>query len=260
MALSVLSLTYLTLLEFNVFFSYSVLGFVFFASITGYNFVKFFGIARFHHRSLENWLKVVQLFSLCCFVLMCYFGWQLRLKTLLCLVGFGGVTFLYAIPFLPKYLVCNNKYNLRNIGGLKIYLIGLVWSGVTVLIPLIECNYPFNISIIITAIQRFVFIIVLMLPFEIRDLRYDNLMLSTIPQQIGVKWTKIIGSILLCLFFVLEFFKGKQDFIILGILFFITMLTLLFLVFSNIKQFKYYCAFWIEGIPILWLVLFLLLH
>ena len=34
--------------------------------------------------------------------------------------------------------------------------------------------------------QRFLFVVVAILPFEIRDIQYDSLKLSTIPQQIGV--------------------------------------------------------------------------
>ena len=47
-----------------------------------------------------------------------------------------------------------------------------------------------------------------MLPFEIRDMQYDSLKLSTIPQRIGVMKTKIIGVFML-LFFLLEFFKDE---------------------------------------------------
>ena len=259
-ALSVFSLTWITLIEFHVSYTKAVLYFVFFASITGYNFVKYFGIAKFHHRSLTNWLKAVQIFSFFCFLFMCYFGFQLSSKTLLYIGAFGAVTFLYAIPFLPKRLFLDNKHNLRSISGLKIYLIALVWSGVTVFLPLIENNYLINCDVLITGIQRFVLVIVLMLPFEIRDLRYDSLKLSTVPQKIGVKQTKIIGVLLLVVFFFLELFKDETNNFAIGILFVISTMILLFLIFSKIEQRKYYSAFWVEGLPILWLVLLLLFY
>ena len=50
--------------EFEIDFNISLLWFVFFASITGYNFVKFFGLAKFHHRSLATWLKLIQVISI----------------------------------------------------------------------------------------------------------------------------------------------------------------------------------------------------
>ena len=204
-ALSVFSLTWISLIEFNISYDRNMLCFVFFATITGYNFVKYFGIAKFHHRSLTNWLKAIQVFSFFCFILMCHYLFQLKFETLLYILGFGVVTFLYAIPFLPKRLFLDNQHNLRSIGGLKIYLIALVWSGVTVFLPLMNNDYLLHTDVIISGIQRYVFIIVLMLPFEIRDLRYDSLKLSTVPQKIGVRQTKLIGVLLLVVFFFLEF-------------------------------------------------------
>jgi hypothetical protein len=257
-ALSVVSLTWITLLEYNISLDITLLIFIFFSSITGYNFVKYFGLAKFHHRSLANWLKAIQIFSFFCFLLMCYYAFELSFKTLMCLAGFGVVTFLYAIPFLPKYLFLDSKHNLRSISGLKIYLIAVVWCGVTVFLPLIENSYSIITDVILTAMQRFIFVIVLMLPFEIRDLRYDSLRLSTVPQKIGVKQTKIIGVLLLLVFFFLEFFKDETGIEEIFILLIISLITLLFVIFSKVYQRKYYSAFWVEGLPIIWLALILI--
>ena len=121
-ALSVFSLTWITLIENDLLYDENVLYFVFYATITGYNFVKYFGVAKFHHRSLANWLKAIQIFSFFCFVLMCYYAFQLEKNTLTCIAIFGIITFFYAIPFLPKRLFLDKQHNLRSIGGLKIYL------------------------------------------------------------------------------------------------------------------------------------------
>ncbi|MFI1745317.1 hypothetical protein [Thalassobellus sediminis] len=259
-ALSVYSLTWLSLIEFDLSYDENVLYFVFYATITGYNFVKYFGIAKFHHRSLTNWLKTIQVFSFLCFLLMCYYGLKLTETTMFYIAGFGLVTFLYAIPFLPKRMFLDSQHNLRSIGGLKIYLIGLVWSGVTVFLPLINNNYRIDTDVIITGLQRYVFVIVLMFPFEIRDLRYDSLKLSTVPQKIGVKQTKIIGVVLLVIFFFLEFLKDEITFGKILALLTIAILTLLLLVYSKVEQGKYYSAFWVEGLPVLWLLLLLLFN
>ncbi len=257
-ALSVFSLTWITLIEYNLLYDENVLYFVFYATITGYNFVKYFGIAKFHHRRLATWLKAIQIFSLICFILMCYYGFQLEKNTLLCIAVLGVITFLYAIPFLPKHLFLDKHHNLRSISGLKIYLIALVWSGVTVFLPLINMQYDINIDVILTGLQRYLFVIVLMFPFEIRDLQYDSLKLSTIPQRIGVKQTKVIGTLLLILFFFLEFFKDDTNTGGIVQLLVITLVTMLLLVFSKINQGNYYSSFWVEGVPVLWLILMLL--
>lgn len=256
-ALAVVSLSWLTLLEFD-FYDNDILYFIFFSSITGYNFVKYFGLAKFHHRSLANWLKFIQVFSLLCFVLMCYYAFKIQTKTLFYIVGLGLITFLYAIPFLPKRFLVDDKQNLRDIGGIKIYIIALVWTGVTVISPLVNNNIGVSDTLIITAIQRFVFVFVLTLPFEIRDLQYDSIRLSTIPQKIGEKQTKIIGLILLLVFFNLEFFKEENNFKRLIIVFVITIITFYSLINAKKNQGKYYSGFWVEGIPIFWLLLVLL--
>lgn len=257
-ALAVYSLALITLSEFNIPYNETILYFIFYASITGYNFVKYFGVAKFHHRSLTNWLKAIQIFSFFCFLLMCYYAFKLSAKTLIYILCFGVVTFLYAIPFFPRRLFLDKEHNLRSIGGLKIYLIALVWSGVTVFLPLINSNYSIDSDVIITGIQRFIFVIVLILPFEIRDVRYDSLKLSTVPQKIGVRQTKIMGGLLLIVFFFLELFKDKIEINQIFVLFSVSIITLLLLIFSKIEQGKYYSSFWVEGLPILWLILLLL--
>ncbi len=254
-ALAVYSLTWITLLELGLEYNESVVYFVFYASITGYNFVKYFGIAKFHHKQLANWLRLIQILSFICFILMCFYAYQLHLKTLVFIVGFAALTFLYAIPFSSKQV-----YTLRSIGGLKIYIIALVWSGVTVLLPTVNEDIRINNDIILLGFQRFIYVLVLMLPFEIRDLKFDSLKLLTIPQRIGVKNTKRVGVLLLILFFFLEFFKDELDANQIIVLALITIMTLLVLLNSKIKQGHYYSSFWVEGLPILWLILLLVFN
>ncbi len=257
-ALSVFSLTWITLLEYDLLSDKTILYFVFFASVSGYNFVKYFGMAKFHHRSLANWLKAIQIFSFFCFIITCYYAFKLNLNTLIYIAGFGLITFFYAIPLLPKQKIFDTN-SLRNVEGLKVYLIAFVWMGVTVILPLINNDYTISTDVIFTSAQRFIFIIVLMLPFEIRDLQYDSLKLATIPQKIGVKQTKILGVLLMVLFFLMEFFKDEIDNNKLVALALTTMLTGFFLMGSEKDQGKYYSSFWVEGLPIFWLLILLVL-
>ena len=257
-ALAVYALSWITLLEYNLPYDENVLYFIFYATITGYNFVKYFGLAKFHHRRLADWLKIIQIFSALCFVLMCYYAVSLETKTLVSLSGFGIVTFLYAIPFVPKSIFLDAQQNLRSISGLKIYIIALVWAGVTVCVPLINGNYLLNIDVVITLIQRLLLVMVLMLPFEIRDLQYDSVKLATIPQRIGIKQTKVVGVLLVMLFFFIEYFKNDIIANRLVVLLIVTSIILLILLFSKEKQNKYYSSFWVESIPICWLLLLLL--
>lgn len=257
-ALAVFALSWITLLRFHIPYDSAILHYIFFASISGYNFVKYFGIARFRHRGLTNWLKCIQIFSLVCFIVMLYYALQLESKTLMVVLGFGLVTFLYAIPIFPKNVIYDNSKNLRNISGLKVYIIALVWAGVTVVLPLLNNDVSMDVDVIITVFQRFVLVTVLMLPFEIRDLNYDSLELATIPQLIGINKTKIIGAILLLLFFLLDYLKYKNHIDSHIALLAITVICFLLLIFAKRNQGKYFSSFWVEGIPIYWLVILLL--
>jgi len=259
-ALAVFSLSYITLLEFNISYDKPVLYFIFYASITGYNFVKYFEVTKFHHRSLSTWLKLIQIFSLLCFVLMCYYSFRLEKTTMFYIAVFAVLTFLYTIPFIPKRKLFNKQSNLRNIGGLKVFLIALVWVGVTVFIPLLNNHFSIDRMVVIVSVQRFLLVIMLMLPFEIRDLQFDSLKLYTIPQNLGVKRTKILGVFLGLLMLVLEFFKREVSINQIIVLLIILVLTVLLIWFSREKQGRYYAAFWVEGIPILWLLLMLFIN
>jgi hypothetical protein len=256
-ALSVVALTWITLIEYHIPHDTAVLYFVFFSSITGYNFVKYSGIAKFHHRRLATWLKAIQVFSFFCFLFLCYYTFQLDTVSLIYIFGFALITFFYAIPLLPRRLFVDHKHNLRSISGLKVYVIALVWTGVTVFLPLINNHYLLDMDCVITGIQRFLFIIALMVPFEIRDLQYDSLKLATLPQQIGVKRTKIVGVLLLIAFFCLEFFKNNVTWYSFLTLCIVTLITMVYLVFAKKEQSAYYSSFFVEGLPILWLLIYL---
>jgi hypothetical protein len=257
-ALSVFALSWMTLLEFQIPYDKDVLYAIFFATISGYNFVKYFGLAKFHHRRLENRLKWIQILSFISFILMIFYVLKLNQTTLIVLGIFGLITFLYAIPFLPKRLLLDKNHNLRSISGIKIHVIALVWSGVTVMIPLINNDYQMDTDVIIVLLQRFTFVMVLMLPFEIRDLQYDSVQLSTIPQKIGVKPTKIMGLLLLLVFYILNFFKDTINNELLLSYLAVALITATFLLLSKERQPKFYSSFWVESIPLIWLILTLI--
>ena len=257
-ALSVFALSWLTLATFNISYDKVVLCFIFFATITAYNFVKYFGLAKFHHRSLANWLKIIQVFSIICFALMCYFAFKLETKTLIYALGVGLITFFYAVPFIPKRILLDHNKNLRSISGLKIHIIALSWALVTVLLPLLNNNYPFNFDVGITFFQRFIYVMVLILPFDIRDMQYDSLKLGTIPQRIGIRNTRVFGFVLLMIFFFAEFLKDSTNPTYILIKLVLVIITMIFVMVSGENRGKYFSAFWVEGLPIIWLALMLM--
>ena len=248
-SLAVVSFCLISYLHYNVTIAWDLIFFIFFASVSGYNFVKYAGIAKLYHLRLARNLRLIQIFSLLCFTGLVFFSFKLKFVSLLIVGIMGMVTFFYAFPVLSK------RRNLRSLPGIKIFIIAFVWAGTTVALPLSSLpNIEFH-SQFIEFTQRLLFVIVLILPFEIRDLHYDDQKLGTIPQIIGVQKTKFLGIILLCIIAVIELFQIK----IIGKnilpLFASLMLTGIFLWKSKINQKEFFSSFWVESIPIVYFVL-----
>jgi hypothetical protein len=245
-ALAVCSFARITELYFeienNSVFNY----FIFYSTITAYNFVKYFGIAKFHHRSLTKDLKIIQVFSFLCFLLMCYYAYKLPIQILGLFIPFGFLTILYAIPFLSGL-----QKSLRAISYLKIII---VWAGTTVVLPIVNSGEVIDESVALYAIQRFLIVAVLILPFDIRDIQYDAISLQTIPMKIGIKNTKKLGFVLLLFALVIEFLISTQTIsknIFLGF----SLVTVMFLMRAEKSQSNYYSSFWVESLPIIWWVI-----
>lgn len=248
-AIAVVTLLRITELYFEFSHNKSIAWLLFFATITGYNFVKYAGVAQLHHRSLTNNLRVIQVFSFFCFLLLCYFIWLQPLRTILFFLPFGVLTFLYAVPFLSGF-----QKNLRSIGYLKIVVVAIVWSGVTVLLPAYENNIVFTTKVCLMALQRFLLVLILILPFDIRDVQYDAISLQTIPKRIGIENTKKFGYILLLFTLVIEFVISPNSHFRTSFLA-VFFLLLFLLMRANTNQSKYYSSFWVESVPIIWLLL-----
>ncbi len=248
-ALAVCALVGISFLRFNLPIDTDLLLFVFFASITAYNFVKYAGLAKLYHRSLTSHLKAIQIFSLGCFLALLYLVFlQSKLVLIICSI-LAVFTFLYAVPFLP------NKKNLRNLKSLKIFIIAFVWAAVAAFLPWQNLENLLQVEVFWLFIQYFLFVVSITLPFELRDLHYDKLALGTIPQKIGVYKTKLLGVVSLMLVLSIQFLVFKENWQIDISFFIICLLASLFLAFSSVKQKKYFASFWVEALPIFWLIL-----
>jgi 4-hydroxybenzoate polyprenyltransferase len=228
--------------------------FVFFGTITGYNFVKYAGVAKLHHKSLTEDLKIIQIFSFFCFLALCYFAYLLPINTILFTLPFCLLTFLYAVPFLSGF-----HKNLRQISFLKIIVVALVWAGFTVLLPVFDSSEEITINVVFLAIQRFLLVIVLILPFDIRDVKYDAISLQTIPKRIGVEKTKKLGLALMIFSLILEYLFATESMVKTPFMIFF-FLVIIFLMRAKIAQPKYYSSFLVEALPIIWWFVLLGFH
>ena len=247
--MAVCALLYITAFEYDFDLRLALLGFVFFGTVSGYNFIKYFGVARFHHRSLTSKLKAIQVFSFLCFGGLVYFVIQIPSKLYWIIAGLAVMTFLYAIPLL-------GKKNIRTLSGLKIFVVALVWATVTVFLPILDANEPMHLDVWITFLQRYIMVIVLTIPFEIRDINYDATALGTLPQKIGVNASKWLAVLLMYFGFTLDLFKDEFSCSHIGAFALTSFLCALALWGAKKEQHEYYAAFWVELIPVFWMVLF----
>lgn len=246
-ALAVVSLLYVTGLLFFIEISSHLISFVFFSTISCYNFIKYGVEVKKYVLLTKQRYKFIRLISVISFVISLYNVFYLSIEALFGCFLLVVLTGVYALPVLP------NSKNFRDFGGLKILPVALVWAGITVIIPFLDLRVPLTWDLVIEAVQRFIFVLILLIPFEIRDLKYDPPELKTLPQRYGVTKSKIFGALAVVIFFSLTYFKDTISildslskgvlFLILGVLMFVT----------KRNQSKYFASFWVEAIPILWL-------
>jgi len=267
-AISVVALVRITYVNIAIPVNNFLIFYVFFGTIFGYNFIKYFEkeqlseftywVLKADFLELINKFKqlkkrakrtlIISVISLCC-SFFCFLKLEFLTQTLIAIPLL--LTIFYAVSFGDK--------TLRNIAGVKIYVVGITWAIITVLLPVIEEGLSLSADIWVVFLQRFLFVVALVLPFDIRDIDEDPKHLNTIPQKIGVKYTKLYGVFLLLGFYFLEFFKDElleENLIVMP---FVFTTTLLLIVLSTKKQPVFYASFFVEGIPILWLGLLMVL-
>ena len=227
--------------------------FAFFGTIVGYNFVKYDALARKQKFQMRTELKLIAVVSFLSFLATGYYFLQLQQIAKITAFTFLILTMLYTVPFFP------NQKNARNWAGIKIYIVAFCWVGVTLFLPVVNAGIPVENEIFIIALQRFTILFVLILIFEIVDFRIDDPNLKTVPQQIGVERTKIVGSILLLVFILLCFFQIDFTFATFFVRLGVALTILFFLLFATENKSKYYSTFWVESIPIFWWLLILCL-
>lgn len=245
-ALGVLALTQVTILTFDIHGDEHLSWFIFFGTIACYNFIKYGVEAKKYIIVATPYQKNIQIISYIAVVLALYHGYFLSKNLWAGILLLFFLTGLYAVPVLP------HAKNLRNLGGLKIFIVALVWAGTTVVLPFVNIYDTITWDVWVETFQRFLFVLVLLVPFEIRDLKFDDPALKTLPQRFGVANTKIIGAFMVIAFFFATMIKDSVSTIEIcmkGVLF-LGLGALMYV--TKREQSKYFASFWVEAISILW--------
>ncbi|TZF86539.1 hypothetical protein FW774_03640 (plasmid) [Pedobacter sp. BS3] len=184
----------------------------------------------------------------------------LSMSSLLLLGLLGIIAVAYNLPLFSWQ---DKRFGLRNIPGIKLLLIAVVWSASCVLLPVLELenNHHFVVSARDTGLllaKRFLFIAALAVPFDIRDLFQDRTYeLKTIPVIVGEKRAYLFCLFLLALYLVLLFLFNKTlDANFIGLTLSIVLAG--WLIFkSNWERNEYYYFFYLDGILILQYIILL---
>ena len=88
-ALSVYSLVRITEIYAGISYNENLDYFIFYGTITGYNFIKYAGVAKFYHMSLTKNMRLIQIFSFLSFCFLIYYGTKI-----------SSVALFYFFPFI----------------------------------------------------------------------------------------------------------------------------------------------------------------
>ena len=104
---------------------------------------------------------------------------------------------------------------------------------------------------LILMLNRLIFAICI--PFDIRDIKYDNITLKTIPIIFGISKSKLIcfGSLFLVIIIsIFQYWNDKMNIGSLIAIIFLCIASLIFINKSDEKKSDFFFSFWIESLSI----------
>ena len=141
-------------------------------------------------RLTKQFSRPLSILTVLAVVLCCFLFFKLKILTQLILVAAAFLSLGYILPVL------GGGRRLRDLAFLKIFLIAIVWSVVTVILPTAEMGgaTAFDGKIGLLFIERAAFIFALTMPFDIRDMAWDSATeVQTIPLSIGIGRAKYLA-------------------------------------------------------------------
>lgn len=180
-------------------------GFVFFATLFLYAVHRLVGLTRVQPFQSAGRYRIIARFR-----------WHIALYALLAagagswyyfqlpLVMQGQLLFPCLLSLAYVLPVFAGKKRLRDLNYLKIFLIAIAWSWITVFIPATNRAWALTVPTLLMALERALFIFSITLPFDIRDLEVDaHTGVRTLPARLGMPRTRwlaasALGGMVLC--------------------------------------------------------------
>ena len=241
--------------------AWPILASILFLTVAGYNVTKYLlPILKGRDFRFRNYILVLTSISILGLVPFLVYG---NLESTLVLLGIITIGTLYILPLFAGK-------SLRHFPVVKLISVAIVWVLIIMVLPLyldegLLFNGEYKIHLRnahyeefyfgLRSLQLFFLVIALCIPFEIRDLKYDDEKLKTLPQMIGVQKSKLIGVGLCLLCIVIEVLFWDHlitKHLIINIAAYT--LTSFLILGSNKDKSDYYASFWVEAVPIFWLI------
>ncbi len=159
------------------------------------------------------------------------------------------VSLIYPLSFKKAF---HGFTSLRTFPGLKMFLIAVCWSYVSTLVPVVLFD-RITWAHWIEFVMRSFFILALVIPFDMRDLAYDDSEMRTIPQVLGTYKAKQLALFFLLMYqiwIVLRYFIFEGNLPQALALFMAVEIGYWLIRQVHLAKHETYFSFWIEGIPI----------
>jgi 4-hydroxybenzoate polyprenyltransferase len=238
--------------------NFAVIGFVFFATLTSYNFYWILSKLYFSNYVFKNINNSKgHLAFIFIGIIGLLFSFYLSLINLNILSISVGLTALYSLPLLP-FAICKK---LQQFGFFKTFVLALTWTFVTFLLPLNKV-INFEVIHIIFFVCRFLFMYMLCLMFDLRDVKadkakgFESIATTVNRNNIGKIFLFILFTYVL--FFILFFIVSKEPTHILATVFLALVLLKTFFYSVQKKSYLFY-YFYVDGLMIVSLIAHLIM-
>ena len=123
-----------------------------------------------------------------------------------------------------------------------------------VYLPLSAYEVPlFTYPVTILVLQYFLWVVVLILPFDIRDKYIDTPYLQTFSTAFGIVKTKLIGVLLMSIFVLLAVLSYPLSLVYVQLI--TACITVFLLLCAQENQSPFYSSLFVESIPMLYLIM-----
>lgn len=160
------------------------------------------------------------------------------------------LTLGYVVPF------AGGGRRLRDFDAVKIFVLSLVWAGVSVGLPALQLQQG-GWAVVLLAVERAAFIFLLALSFDVRDLAIDGSMqVRTLPALLGTEGTRYAGAVAASLVVVSStvlWLIGSVTIGYVAAIMLTAVLALLALWWAHPYRHDYYYTGWVDGLMIVML-------